>query len=197
MTTSFYRDHRRLGLSDSLDPPPLTVTRVDRTKYPEKSFPGGDFAYRFDQAPFADHLLPDDFPVAIDQSHPRTRHNNARVRDLVNDVSRHLTGPLGDLIPFVPPDYQEPDRRAFFRFPNTEEEDANSDGGHGEEEDFGQIYESREAFEENMSPEHEEIVARLMALGFDRNMITPVMLMSQGNEAVAREFLVRAIESMP
>jgi hypothetical protein len=95
------------------------------------------------------------------------------------------------------PEYQEPDRRGFLRFPTTEEEDDNTDGGHNEEEDIGAIIESRDAFEENLSPEHEEIVARLMALGFDRNMVTPVMFMAQGDEAVAREFLVRALESMP
>jgi hypothetical protein len=68
---------------------------------------------------------------------------------------------------------------------------------HNEEEDIEGILELRDSFEENLSPEHEAAVDRLVGLGYDRIFVTPIMFMCQGNEQAAWEFLLRARDVAP
>jgi hypothetical protein len=83
--------------------------------------------------------------------------------------------------------------------PNTTEEETDDEEfvGEEEEEDVDAIVEMRDGFEENLSPGDDETIAKLMGLGFDRNIVTPVLFMCQGDEQMATHILTQILASMP
>jgi hypothetical protein len=177
----------------------LSITHIDKSTFPEKSFPRADFSFAIDHPLFRSGT--NDFPEAEVPSYIRSTRPRANVQDLVEDVARYLSGPLSGVIPPPQYDYREPDppRRSRFR-PNRMDitgEELDEEEEKNEEEDVDGIIEMRDSFEENLSPENEAAVDRLTALGFDRNFVTPVLFMCHGDERVAAEFLTRAREVAP
>jgi hypothetical protein len=193
-----------LGLASSLSRSALSVARIDRTKYPEKSFPAADYSFGFDQLRFSDHPPVENFPLAGDQSFlPSEPSRNPRFREMISDFAQQLSGPFPGLVASSPYDYGDPDvwnslRRATLKMPDTTEEETDNERWTGEEEEnVDAVVEMRDAFEENLSEEHQAAIARLMELGFDKDMVTPVMFMCQGDEKQARLILTETLRSMP
>jgi hypothetical protein len=205
---ALFRRRRLIPHSDdsslSTDLPEVTVVCVNTALYPEKSFPAADFSYSFDDVRFADHDLVDDFPCGESSDTPQRREANARLRAIIDDVSERMSDPLAHLMAPVEYNYQDimsmgnsRRRRHVLHLPSTSEEELDEEEENSEEEDLDRIIETRDAFEENLSPESEEVLLRLMALGFDRNIVAPVMVQCQGDEDRVRAILQQIIDAMP
>ncbi|OHT08281.1 hypothetical protein TRFO_04883 [Tritrichomonas foetus] len=70
-----------------------------------------------------------------------------------------------------------------------------SDGEYEEEitEDIDEIMEMKECYEENMTEEQQASVDKLVALGFDKNLVTPLLFML-GDEEKTMQFLQKSID---
>lgn len=94
-------------------------------------------------------------------------------------------------------------RHLFETNSHPEEEEKDNDDAFeeydGEEEEFAEgideIMEMKENYEESMTPEIEQSVERLMKLGFDRNLVTPLLFML-GDEEKTMQFLQKPYNDM-
>jgi hypothetical protein len=198
----FFHDCEQLTRSTIITPNPnddfVTVSYIDKSKFPEKFFPRADYSFPVDHPLF--RTATNDFPDADAPSFIRAGRQRVQPHDLVEDVARHLSGPFPGLIPMPQFDYRDPEpRRSRFRGARIDltVEELDEEEEQNEEEDVEGILEMRDSFEENLSPELEATVDRLMALGFDRNFVTPILFMCHGDERFATEFLSRARDVVP
>lgn len=85
------------------------------------------------------------------------------------------------------PEEEEKDNEDAFEEYDDEEEDL--------AEGIDEIMEMKENYEESMTPEIEQSVERLTKLGFDRNLVTPLLFML-GDEEKTMQFLQKAFDAM-
>jgi hypothetical protein len=63
---------------------------------------------------------------------------------------------------------------------NTTKEELDEEEDATDEEEEA-MFELRDSFEENMSPEHQAAVERLVQLGYDRAFVTPILFICHGD----------------
>lgn len=85
------------------------------------------------------------------------------------------------------PEEEEKDNEDAFEEYDDEEEDL--------AEGIDEIMEMKENYEESMTPEIEQSVERLTKLGFDRNLVTPLLFML-GDEEKTMQFLQKTFDAM-
>ncbi|KAK8860536.1 hypothetical protein M9Y10_012201 [Tritrichomonas musculus] len=149
-------------------------------------------------------------------SHNNNNNNNNKNDQPNSHVSNHqsqtpqLSTPTSHVASFKPPGavtkrkHKTSSRRHLFEsnaHPEEEEKD-NEDAFEeydDEEEDLAEgideIMEMKENYEESMTPEIEQSVERLTKLGFDRNLVTPLLFML-GDEEKTMQFLQKTFDAM-
>lgn len=175
----------------------LTVYLIEKTIFPQKAYPGSDLSFPVDRLRFAVGPDFEDIPTADVPTFMRCTRENSQIQEMASEMARAFCNSG------TPPQVEYPDRGAPLRNRRritacnaAAEEEQTGEEEASEEEDLDAILELRDSFEENLSPEHEEMVERLATLGFDRNFITPILFMSQGDEVRTREFLTNALQLM-
>ena len=80
-----------------------------------------------------------------------------------------------------------------------EDGDENEDEAYDDEEDFAddidEIMEMKENYEENMTDEQKKCVDKFVDMGFDKNLVTPLLFMI-GDEEKTMQFLQKAFDEM-
>ena len=176
----------------------VVVSMIRKSEFPLKAFPGSDLALSVDRLRFPERPNYEDIPTVEVPRFMRCTRESSQIQAMASDLARSFCEsemPTGV-------DYSERDvrirnrRRITSRNATAEEEQTGEEEEPSEEEDLDAILELRDSFEENLSQEHEEMVDRLAELGFDRNFVTPILFMCQGDEVRTREFLTDALQVM-
>jgi hypothetical protein len=200
---TFFHAHRLITRATRLPPSDaITIAKIVRARYPEKSFPVADYALPLDFPLARTRPSVSDFPESGMPPYMTRSQDVDNTHEIVNDLVGHLANPLAGLIPIPQYEYREPAPTARMRRPalwrvNLMKEELDEEEESNEEEEVEALIEMRDNFEEDVSPEREAILDRLEALGFDRAFVSPVLFMAQGDERAATEFLTKALESMP
>jgi hypothetical protein len=200
---AFFHSRRLITLSTTLPPSDgATIAQIVRARYPGKSFPVADYSLPLDFPFGRTQPSAGDFPESWIPPYLARSQGVEHTEEIVNDLADHLADPIARFVSMPQYEYREPEatarmrRAGLFRI-NLTKEELDEEEETNEEEDVDAFIELRDNFEEDLSPEHGAVIDRLDALGFDRMLVTPILFMSQGDERVATEFLMKALEAMP